>query len=68
MPPLRARPADIPLLGRHSSWRSIRRGERGKTIAGFTDAALERLVKYDWPGNVRELENAIERAVVRVPR
>jgi DNA-binding NtrC family response regulator len=38
--------------------------KRLKTITGFTDDALERLVRYHWPGNVRELENAIERAVV----
>jgi DNA-binding NtrC family response regulator len=62
MPPLRARPSDIPLLAGHFLAKFSK--ENGKTIGGFTDPALERLVKYAWPGNVRELENAIERAVV----
>jgi DNA-binding NtrC family response regulator len=62
MPPLRARPSDIPLLGSFFLDKYAR--ENGKTVTGFSDAALERLVGYAWPGNVRELENAIERAVV----
>jgi DNA-binding NtrC family response regulator len=62
MPPLRARPSDIPSLASHFLRKYAT--ENGKTIAGFTDGALERLAGYRWPGNVRELENAIERAVV----
>jgi DNA-binding NtrC family response regulator len=62
MPPLRARPSDVPLLAMHFLSRYAK--ENDKTISGFTDEALERLVAYDWPGNVRELENAVERAVV----
>jgi DNA-binding NtrC family response regulator len=62
MPPLRARPSDIPLLATFFLEKYAR--ENGKPVSGFSDAALDRLVKYDWPGNVRELENAVERAVV----
>jgi DNA-binding NtrC family response regulator len=62
MPPLRARPSDIPLLAAHFLAKYARENE--KTIEGFTDEALARLANYEWPGNVRELENAIERAVV----
>jgi DNA-binding NtrC family response regulator len=62
MPPLRARRSDIPLLAAHFLQRYARENE--KAVAGFTDEALERLVRYDWPGNVRELENIVERAVV----
>ncbi len=62
VPPLRARPSDIPLLASHFLARYAK--ENGKPVHGFTDAALERLVHYGWPGNVRELENAVERAVV----
>jgi DNA-binding NtrC family response regulator len=62
MPPLRARPSDIPLLAMHFLRRFAR--ENDKTIQGFADDALARLVHYGWPGNVRELENAVERAVV----
>jgi DNA-binding NtrC family response regulator len=62
MPPLRARPSDIPLLG--SFFLKKYAEENNKPIRGFTDEALERFAAYNWPGNVRELENAIERAVV----
>jgi DNA-binding NtrC family response regulator len=62
MPPLRARPSDIPLLATHFLTRYAK--ENGKVVSGFSDEALERLVHYHWPGNVRELENAVERAVV----
>jgi len=33
-------------------------------VKGFSDAALEMLMRHDWPGNVRELENTLERAVL----
>ncbi|NNG07997.1 MAG: two-component system response regulator, partial [Desulfobacteraceae bacterium] len=33
-------------------------------IKGFTQQAMDQLIRYDWPGNVRELMNAVERAVV----
>ncbi|HEX8951381.1 MAG TPA: sigma-54 dependent transcriptional regulator [Polyangia bacterium] len=62
MPPLRARPSDIPLLA--SFFLNKYAKDNGKTIEGFTDDALAQLANYEWPGNVRELENAIERAVV----
>ncbi len=62
MPPLRARPTDIPLLATHFLRKAAE--DNGKTVRGFTDEALDRLVRHAWPGNVRELENAIERAVV----
>ncbi|MCA9727478.1 MAG: sigma-54-dependent Fis family transcriptional regulator, partial [Candidatus Eisenbacteria bacterium] len=38
--------------------------EHGKTIAGFSDLALELMNQYDWPGNVRELRNVVQRAVI----
>jgi DNA-binding NtrC family response regulator len=62
VPPLRARPSDIPLLATHFLKKYAK--ENNKDINGFTDEALARLARYSWPGNVRELENAIERAVV----
>jgi len=62
MPPLRARPSDVPLLASYFLERFAK--ENDKTIAHFSDAALGRLTHYGWPGNVRELENAVERAVV----
>jgi transcriptional regulator with GAF, ATPase, and Fis domain len=62
IPPLSARPSDIPLLvnrfvGRFSS-------KIGKKINGVSESTMERLMKYAWPGNIRELENVIERATI----
>ncbi|NLF32356.1 MAG: sigma-54-dependent Fis family transcriptional regulator [Planctomycetes bacterium] len=62
LPPLRERPADIPLLARH--FLGVYAAEAGKEIAGFDAEAIECLHRHPWPGNVRELENCIERAVL----
>jgi transcriptional regulator with GAF, ATPase, and Fis domain len=62
LPPLRARPSDVPLLAMYFLRKFA--AENGKAIEGFSDLALERLSEYAWPGNVRELENVVERAVV----
>ncbi len=66
LPPLRARPSDLPLLAEHFIEAC---NERHATrVEGIRPEALERLRGYDWPGNVRELRNAIERAVVLAKR
>ncbi len=62
MPPLRARPSDVPLLA--MKFLQKYSAENEKKIDGFAQDALSMLSQYAWPGNVRELENAIERAVV----
>jgi two-component system response regulator AtoC len=62
VPPLRRRPADIPLLASHFLRKFAT--EHGRDIDGFDDHALAILQRYAWPGNVRELANAVERAVV----
>jgi two-component system, NtrC family, response regulator HydG len=62
VPPLRDRRDDIPLLAQH--FVQVYAEKNGKSIAGCSPGAIERLTEYGWPGNVRELENAIERAVV----
>ncbi len=61
LPPLRARRSDIPALASHFLERACREAQR--EIKGFTNDALDCLVRYAWPDNVRELENEIERAV-----
>ena len=61
VPPLRARVEDIPALASHILQQTNARF--GKTVQGFSAAALRCLAEYAWPGNVRELENEIERAV-----
>jgi Nif-specific regulatory protein len=63
VPALRERREDVPLLAAHFLERYTR--EFGRTIAGFTQPALELLRAYDWPGNVRELENEVQRAVIQ---
>jgi transcriptional regulator with GAF, ATPase, and Fis domain len=62
VPPLRARREDIPLLA--LSFLEQLRAEMDKPVEGFTDAALDALLRYSWPGNVRELRNAIERSLL----
>jgi PAS domain S-box-containing protein len=62
MPPLRERPADIPLLADAILRRlSI---SRGKLVEGISREVLRRLESYAFPGNIRELENIIEHAYV----
>jgi psp operon transcriptional activator len=66
VPPLRARPEDIPLLATHFG--AAFTGELGReAFPGFTRRAQDVLLDYDWPGNVRELRNVVERAVYRHP-
>jgi len=58
LPPLRARPGDIPLLVSHFL-EEFRPGEADWwTIESDAMALLE---SYGWPGNVRELRNVVER-------
>lgn len=62
LPPLRERDGDIPLLAHH--FLDIFKKKNNKDVKGFTQEALEVMLRYPWPRNVRQLENAIERAVV----
>lgn len=62
VPPIRARPSDIPLLADH--FLRLYADENAKHVHGFTPRAREALLAYPWPGNVRELQHAIEQAVV----
>jgi two-component system NtrC family response regulator len=58
LPPLRQRPADIPLLVRHFAVKA------GAPRIVFTKESLAELTGYPWPGNVRELENAVTRILI----
>jgi two-component system, NtrC family, response regulator HydG len=62
VPPLRARPGDVPLLAEHFLHRLKKQVAR--RVTGFAADALAALAAHPWPGNVRELRNAIERALV----
>ena len=65
IPPLRARPEDIPLLARHY----VRQFSHhlGKIIDAIPSETMNTLLKYAWPGNIRELQNVLERAVILTP-
>jgi DNA-binding NtrC family response regulator len=65
IPPLRERREDIPLLVKH--FLNKFNAAFNKKIPGFTEKAVNALMKYHWPGNIRELENLIERIVVLLP-
>jgi DNA-binding NtrC family response regulator len=60
IPPLRNRPADIPVLLQHYI-RELNERE-GRGIAGLSDEVWDCLMAYPWPGNIRELKNLIEAA------
>lgn len=62
IPPLRARPADVPILVEHFVFKYNLKHR--KNIKSIAREAMDYLRKYTWPGNVRELENTIERAVI----
>lgn len=62
LPPLRARPSDIPLLAHHFLKKYQK--QTGREDLRLRADTLRALLNYSWPGNVRELENVIERAVI----
>ncbi|MDA3895952.1 MAG: sigma-54 dependent transcriptional regulator [Desulfobacteraceae bacterium] len=62
LPPLRERKEDIPRLVYHFLRFFCRK--TGKTIDGFSDEALDKMLDYSWPGNVRQLKNVVERLVI----
>lgn len=61
VPPLAARPDDIPLLVQHFLEKFSR--AQGKDIREVDPEVMDLLMHYQYPGNVRELENLMERAV-----
>jgi two-component system response regulator AtoC len=65
VPPLRARPEDVPLLAQQFWGRAIERvGSRAQLAAD----AVTALARYDWPGNVRELQNALAALAAQAPQ
>jgi DNA-binding NtrC family response regulator len=62
LPPLRERPADIPVLAEHFAKKY---GEaNGIEIRGIAPEVHKMLAAHEWRGNVRELENTMHRAVL----
>ena len=62
MPPLRERLEDVGFLVDH--FLDVFKKETGLSSLTISEAAMDKMSRYDWPGNIRELRNAIERAVV----
>lgn len=62
LPPLRQRPADLPLLIDHYLQMYAHRYGRGELAV--EPASLRELLDYDYPGNVRELDTIIHRATL----
>jgi DNA-binding NtrC family response regulator len=64
LPPLRARPDDIPLLADHIIRRLARKYEWPHLA--LAPEAVHHLCGQSWPGNVRELQNVLARAAILV--
>jgi two-component system response regulator AtoC len=62
LPPLRERPADVPLLVEHLLMKINQRLH--KNLRRVPREVIEKLQRRAWPGNVRELENVLMRAAV----
>ena len=60
VPPLRERPGDVELIGRHFLERACAQAQKRVSLS---EGAWGRLAAHGWPGNVRELRNVIDRAV-----
>jgi DNA-binding NtrC family response regulator len=59
VPPLRARPEDIPLL-LGSFFADL---GHPNALARIPEAAMDRLLRHEWPGNIRELKSAATAAI-----
>jgi len=62
IPPLRGRKEDIPYLAK--LFLDATNKELKKNVRGFTEPAIEALLRYSWPGNVRQLRSVIRRAIL----
>ena len=62
VPPLRERPADVPVIAEHLVAKVCRALAKPPHV--ISPEAMDALLAYGWPGNVRELENTVTRAVV----
>ncbi|WP_120009193.1 sigma-54-dependent transcriptional regulator [Teichococcus vastitatis] len=62
VPPLRERPADIPLLFVHFLERAAKRF--GRPVPQTGEAVRQHLATHGWPGNVRELTHYAERVAL----
>ena len=63
IPPLRARPEDIPPLIDYYIKKYSSQFNRKQILKPNPDA-MEKLIAYSWPGNVRELQNILKSSIV----
>jgi DNA-binding NtrC family response regulator len=63
VPPLRARPGDVPRLAAHFLREAAE--EIGAGELAFSPAAAEALGRHGWPGNARELRRTVRQAAHR---
>ena len=63
LPPLRERPADIPLL----VGRCLEEFSPEGRPKRFSPEAMDRIAAHAWPGNVRELRGMVQTAVAMTP-
>jgi len=61
LPPLRARPDDVPLLASRIVAEAA--AELGRSGVTLSEDAMAALATHAWPGNVRELQNCLRQAV-----
>jgi two-component system response regulator HydG/two-component system response regulator AtoC len=65
LPPLRNRPADIPLLLQHFLEEMNHRYHR--EVEEFSPELMALLLSHAWPGNIRELRNLVEALFINLP-
>ena len=61
LPPLRERPADVPILA--DTFLSEIATQLGKPVPKLSNEALRALVEHGWKGNVREFRHCLEQAI-----
>lgn len=64
IPPLRARPEDVPLFAEHFLRESVEELGRDEPLS-FSSRAVDKLKAYSWPGNVAELRDVVRRLSIR---
>jgi transcriptional regulator of acetoin/glycerol metabolism len=62
IPPLRARPEDIPVILGHTL--TVLCQKHGMAVKSIAQDAMECFARHDWPGNAREVRNVLESTIM----